>query len=988
MRVAPIGLYFGDNKVSSEEADRIGAETAALTHGHELGYLPAAALVHIINLISHDDEISLLSAVKDSITSVRRMFASATHLSDFIGIMEKAIELSQKDIDDLDAIREIGQGWVAEETLAIAVYCSLKYENDFDKAVIAAVNHSGDSDSTGAVTGNILGAFLGLSRIPQKYKDKLELYDVILEIADDLYNDCKITEYGSYRDEIWEQKYIYKTYTPTKKIYVQPHKVFSADKRRTTTMAVRDQIDRIIANRKEKSEALQKRKTAMQEIKNLLRNSGSALVMQTRDIQDEQLRSQYGTIFSSINTMPAQKRVDQLIRKLDEGIKRFDRDYISIATVGKEGQGKSQFLQSVGDLDNSIIPAYDGTSCTGATSIIWNDPNISRGGVKTVITFRQPQELLDIVTPYIKAIDPSYLEGGPLQFEDVGYINLSQLRIKMIQGDANQATAMKHLTNIVEHFDEFCDLFGASPLTLTDPELIKTYVAQNNGRSIDDPNAEFYYKYLAVARADIYCPFFTDTGKVRLVDTVGIGATQYGIEGMMLNTVDRECDAAIVVTRPDRSLQEIDIALYNSLRERFAKRDTSQWLFYLVNHFKGRNDNVVGAFHDDIRKANWAVADCRIVDASDQAAVRDNFVMPMLQTLLKNMDAIDSAYLSEIDELEQAVRAEIRKLLDNMPALQSINTNALLGKEAAEKGKQCFNRMANDLKKAVHYWSQEKEKPNTALWNSVQAILNNIDNIIPTPEKINALAESSGATTGESNWEMVLHYVRNTITDRFIAIDNVLEKETLEFKNSLVKTLYHELRQLSVDGEQNVPEEECDMVQWLKTMMDGILSSNEQYIQIRKGFNFLYHFEFNTRAQLIQEVRRQMYIINPICAEYAKPSYTFPAMDCGNAIHFYLTSRMSVIEDELRYHLAKLYRTPNLAFYAAAEEFYDRLAFASDLSGDSIVSMSDVWGAFFQEYSSKLWKEDTERFDVVNQLIGSYNQLIVSLEEFLGGNNA
>ena len=122
-------------------------------------------------------------------------------------------------------------------------------------------------------------------------------------------------------------------------------------------MAVRDQIDRIIANRKEKSEALQKRKTAMQEIKNLLRNSGSALVMQTRDIQDEQLRAQYGTIFGGINTMPAQKRVDQLIRKLDEGIKRFDRDYISIATVGKERQGKSQFLQSVGDLDNSIIPA-------------------------------------------------------------------------------------------------------------------------------------------------------------------------------------------------------------------------------------------------------------------------------------------------------------------------------------------------------------------------------------------------------------------------------------------------------------------------------------------------------------------------------------------------------------------------------------------------------------------------------------------------------
>ena len=753
-------------------------------------------------------------------------------------------------------------------------------------------------------------------------------------------------------------------------------------------MAVRDQIDRIIANRKEKRASLQKRKDHMQDLKNQLKSFSSALVMQTRDIKDEQLRAQYGAVFGGVNTMPVQKKVDQMLRKLDEGIKRFERDYISIATVGKERQGKSQFLQSVGDLDNSIIPAYDATSCTGATSIIWNDLTVPRGTVKATITFRQPQELLDIVTPYIREIDPTYLDDFPLQFEDVGYINLAQLRVNMEAGNANQATAEKHLTNIVEHFDEFRDLFGASPLTLTDPDLIKTYVAQNNGKDISDPGVEFYYKYLAVARADIYCPFFTDTGKVRLVDTVGIGETKFGIEDMMLNTVDKECDAAIVVTRPISGIQSTDLDLYNSLRDKFKLRDTSQWLFYLVNHFKGQNDNTVEAFHNDIVKAKWAVADCRIVDASDQTVVRDHFVMPMLQTLLKNMDAIDGAYLSEIDEMEKEVRVELQRFVDQLPTLQSVNTNAILGKEAAEKGKQCFNRMANDLKRAVYYWSQEKEKPNTALWNSVQAILNNIDTIIPTPERINELACSSGAITGESIWEMILHYVRNAITDRFIAIDNVLERETLEFKNSLVKTLYHELRQLSVEGDEPASEEECDMVEWLKTMMDGILSSNDQYIQIRKGFNFLYRFEFNTRAQLIQEVRRQMYIINPICTEYAKPSYTFPSMDCGNAVHFYLTSRMSVIEDELRYHLAKLYRTPNLAFYAAAEEFYDRLAFASDLSGDSMISMADVWGSFFQEYSSKLWKEDTERYDVVNQLIGNYHQLQASLKEFLDSTQA
>ena len=59
---------------------------------------------------------------------------------------------------DRENIRALGEGWVAEETLGIAIYCALRYEKNFSGGIIAAVNHDGDSDSTGAVTGNILGA--------------------------------------------------------------------------------------------------------------------------------------------------------------------------------------------------------------------------------------------------------------------------------------------------------------------------------------------------------------------------------------------------------------------------------------------------------------------------------------------------------------------------------------------------------------------------------------------------------------------------------------------------------------------------------------------------------------------------------------------------------------------------------------------------------------------------------------------------------------
>ena len=80
---------------------------------------------------------------------------------------------------DERAIASLGQGWVGEEALAIAVYCALKYEREPVRALAAAVNHSGDSDSTGAITGNILGAFLGMSAWDAADVDALDLKEEI-----------------------------------------------------------------------------------------------------------------------------------------------------------------------------------------------------------------------------------------------------------------------------------------------------------------------------------------------------------------------------------------------------------------------------------------------------------------------------------------------------------------------------------------------------------------------------------------------------------------------------------------------------------------------------------------------------------------------------------------------------------------------------------------------------------------------------------------
>ena len=214
MRVAPIGLYFAEKRIPIEKSDEIGAEAAAITHGHELGWLPAAALVHIIrHLVEHEGE-SILTAVQDARFTLPDVFPNAKKMGEFQTLLQKAIDLSETEIDDLDAIRQLGQGWVGDEALAISVYCALKHPDSFEDAIVAAVNHSGDSDSTGAITGNIMGAALGMKAIPQKYLDTLELKNVILELADDLYNDCQMEEYGDYEDPIWLAKYVKMDYNP------------------------------------------------------------------------------------------------------------------------------------------------------------------------------------------------------------------------------------------------------------------------------------------------------------------------------------------------------------------------------------------------------------------------------------------------------------------------------------------------------------------------------------------------------------------------------------------------------------------------------------------------------------------------------------------------------------------------------------------------------------------------------------------------------
>lgn len=223
MRVAPVALFAASPSRSencslsySLDYAREAGKIAALTHKHPLGYIPAAFLSLFIERLMpysyvtfgqlRDNIDYCLSAMKEIYPEHKLAIDVMQQLTD------KAVHLAHSRLSDEESIRQLGEGWVAEETLAIALYCVLKYKDDFERAVVASVNHSGDSDSTGAVTGNIIGALLGYDAIPDYYKRTLELRWLIEELAMDLAADIPVGEYMDCYDtpekREWMRKYV------------------------------------------------------------------------------------------------------------------------------------------------------------------------------------------------------------------------------------------------------------------------------------------------------------------------------------------------------------------------------------------------------------------------------------------------------------------------------------------------------------------------------------------------------------------------------------------------------------------------------------------------------------------------------------------------------------------------------------------------------------------------------------------------------------
>jgi len=192
MRIAPIGIYGAANDWSLEKTGKIAGEVSELTHLHKMSTFASAIQAMIIQSCILAEKPMTSEAfkliVEDALAKLPKMYPGYDScLEDFVRLIHKAIRLEDNLLRDWEIIENVlGGGWVAEETLAISIFSVLRHINDFKGCMICAVNHGGDSDSTGAVAGNIIGAILGYNNTHEEFTKSLQLHDLIVEMADKL----------------------------------------------------------------------------------------------------------------------------------------------------------------------------------------------------------------------------------------------------------------------------------------------------------------------------------------------------------------------------------------------------------------------------------------------------------------------------------------------------------------------------------------------------------------------------------------------------------------------------------------------------------------------------------------------------------------------------------------------------------------------------------------------------------------------------------
>ena len=202
---AAVALFFDIRRMQPQQIGELTAQVIALTHGTPEAFLSGVTLAYALAGILQEPEVPLKEHFSQAVDAMLHQFGDRyPQANEIAAAIRVALALAETDAHEHRNNMESFVCDTASECLKAAMYAAIICPDDFDAAMILAVNHSGRSAAVGAIVGSILGAKLGEGSLPEFYLESLEPVEELRELATDLSVGGPAT--GLF-DDAWDHKY-------------------------------------------------------------------------------------------------------------------------------------------------------------------------------------------------------------------------------------------------------------------------------------------------------------------------------------------------------------------------------------------------------------------------------------------------------------------------------------------------------------------------------------------------------------------------------------------------------------------------------------------------------------------------------------------------------------------------------------------------------------------------------------------------------------
>ena len=710
-----------------------------------------------------------------------------------------------------------------------------------------------------------------------------------------------------------------------------------------------------------------------------------------------------------VSCFNAKAKVAELIDALDLLKKRFEREAIRIAFIGRERQGKSTFIKTITGLNDKVIPAYSGNSCTGAVSVIHNVQNVTDEfgnpvDVKVVAEYYDTAKFLEMVNEKLNRFFPDGSQKVG-RLEQIESLNLPET-LAGNQSTKLIAEYLKFKTSVVDNYDKYSRLIGVGIRNYYDEDEIAQHVAQYEEFDHEVPGSHEvrkddgtivyqldYYKYVAVKNVNIYTSFEIETTKkLELVDTIGIGssADSAAIEAEMYRVLREDCDAAIDMYRPDvtPNYPQEQADLLDNLINKLSDREPEKWIVYVLN-------KITNGFYKNAASAEAVlktaeniisgknpkpIAWTRAIDGTIFEDVRDELVSPLLSLIAENLDELDQNLIDRTDNLCKEAYNECLKLV------KAANSVTSAGAGISADAMSLFDeKLYKELLKSFGYamnhvdqkgYATKRDTECSQLEQAYANIIDEIDVYIPDEEVILERFETGALVTQNQMFEEYVEQMRNDIFAAFENVnEDVLHPLQEKVKSDLIQILYNEGLMKNLPTPSDAPS-----IEWLREIIDNYISE-DKYPSLFKAMRFILDYQINIEGLVEYNVTKSLYVLDKTHAEFIKyqGEFTEDFEQKASDVWQELCNRLTPVQKRLRDWISSFTLIPSHSFYSRVHKFHVKVM--TDEEG------REDFRRFYRNNMGLIWSAEINAAGKVEKAFGDWTERVKALQSVVTSDN-